>query len=222
VTDPARDAVEVELLRLGGGDPFDDVLRASDAHRERHDGCRLYPAGPRVMSLAAQVVRTATPMRILDLGSGLGYSTLWLAAAAAPDATVLGIERDGEHVVLAEQLLGRHRLDTDVTFAVGEVAKVLEELDGAFDFIHDDAWFASRPAHFERVLSLLRPGDVLTMPNWFLLEDALSERPRRDWARFAGPDWREAVLDLATALAREPRLQPLWVTQPPLLVAVRR
>jgi hypothetical protein len=62
----------------------------------------------------------------------------------------------------------------------------------------------------------------LTMPNWFLLEDALSERPRRDWAEFAGSEWREAVVDLAAALAREPRLQPLWVTQPPLLVAVRR
>ncbi len=53
------------------------------------------PPGPRVMSLAAQVVRTARAKKILDLGSGLGYSTLWLAEAAPPDAAVLASTATG-------------------------------------------------------------------------------------------------------------------------------
>jgi predicted O-methyltransferase YrrM len=216
------DDFERELLGLVHGDPFDDVLRASDEHRERHDGCRLHSAGPRVMSLAAQVVRVARATRILDLGSGLGYSSPWLGEAAPPHGTVLGIDRDADHVVVAEQRAHRHGLDSRVTFTVGEAAAILEELDGPFDLVHDDAWFGSRPIHFERVIELLRQGGVLTMPNWFVLEDALSGHPRRDWSDFAGPDWRRTILEFARVVAQDARLQPVWVTRPPLLIAVRR
>ena len=222
MTDVSAEDVERELLALEHGDPFDDVLRASDEHRENHDGCQLYPAGPRVMSLAAQVARAAHATRILDLGSGLGYSSLWLAQAASPDAKVLGVDRDAGHVVTAEQLARSRRLANRVTFAAGEAAVILEELDGPFDLVHDDAWFGSKPDHFERVIGLLRPGGVLTMPNWFLLEDALSGHPRSDWAEFAGPDWRSAILEFAGAIERDARLQPVWVTRPPLLIAVKR
>lgn len=173
------------------------------------------------MSLAAQVVRANAPQPILDLGSGLGYSTLWLARAAPDDASVLGIDRDGEHVALAEQLAGSHGLARRVAFLAGEVADVLEELNPTVDFVHDDAWFASKPSHFERVMTLLRPGGVLTMPNWFLLEDAIGEPPRRDWSQFAGVDWREAIGEFARLLAQDDRLQPVWVTEPPLLIAIR-
>src|SRR5829696_4614231 len=41
------------LIELGGGDPFDDVYRQSQAHQLAH-GCGLFPAGPAVMQLASQ------------------------------------------------------------------------------------------------------------------------------------------------------------------------
>ena len=213
--------LETELLALGGGDPFESVLRASDDHREGHAGCKLYPAGPRVMSLAAQVVRTARPRQVVDLGSGLGYSTLWLAAAAPPGATILGIDSDPRHVTLAERAALEHALDGRVSFRAGEAVTVLAELDGPVDFVHDDAWFAAKPAHYDRVVDLLAPGGILTMPNWFLLLDALAAEPRRDWAEFAGRRWREATREFAAVIAGDARLRPVWVARPPLLIAVR-
>lgn len=219
--DPVHE-LEAELLRLGGGDPFHDVLRASDEHRARHPGCRLYSAGPRVMSLAAQLVQASAARTILDLGSGLGYSTLWLADAGGPGTSVRGIDRDREHVTEATRQATRHGLHDRVSFVAGEVADVLAALEGPVDLVHDDAWFGERPPHLDRVLALLRPGGVLTMPNWFLLEDALTGRPRRDWSGLAGPDWRSAVVRFAEMLSRDARMKPVWVTSPPLLVAVRR
>lgn len=166
--------VECELLRLGGGDPFGDVLAASDTHRAGHPGCLLYPAGPRVMSVATQLVRAARPMRVLDLGSGLGYSTLWLAAAAPREATVVGIDGDEEHCNRAREFARAHGLAEKTRFLTGEVSTALEAMDGPFEFVHDDAWFASKPPHYDRVLTLLTRDGLLTMPNWFLLEDALT------------------------------------------------
>jgi predicted O-methyltransferase YrrM len=214
--------VESELLRLGGGDPFDDVLAASDRHRESHSGCLLYPAGPRVMSVAAQLVRATRPMRVLDLGSGLGYSTLWLAAAAPPKAIVTGIDGDEEHCNRAREFARAHGLAGKTRFMTGEVSSALEVIDGPFDFVHDDAWFASKPPHYERVLALLRRHGVLTQPNWFLLEDALTLQPRRDWAEFAGSGWQDSVAQFAAEVAQDSRLDPVWITRPPMLVAVRR
>lgn len=220
MADPASE-LEAALLDLGGGDPFDDVRLASDEHRMGHPGCRLFPAGGRVMSLAAQVVRSARPRRILDLGCGLGYSTLWLASAAPAGASIVGIDADAEHVALAARLARKHRLGARVSFMAGPVAPVVAGLNEPVDVVHDDAWFAETPSHYDRVVELLAPGGILTMPNWFLLSDALGDASRQDWAQLAGPRWRETTREFAALIARDERLQPVWVTQPPLLIAVR-
>ena len=72
------------------------------------------------------------------------------------------------------------------------------------------------------MIELLSPGGALTMPNWFLLEDALSGKPRRDWSEFAGPRWRESTIAYAERLARESRLYVTWILSPPLAIAIKR
>jgi hypothetical protein len=48
------------------------------------------------------------------------------------------------------------------------------------------------------MLGILRPGGLLTMPDWFLLVDALTGVPRNDWEKFAGPTWADEALDYST------------------------
>ena len=59
------------------------------------------------------------------------------------------------------------------------------------------------------------------MPNWFLLEDALSARPRRDWSEFAGPDWAATTIAYAQRLAAFPEMAVTWSFDPPLGIAVK-
>jgi predicted O-methyltransferase YrrM len=98
---------------------------------------------------------------------------------------------------------------------------VLRTIEGPVDAVHDDAWFASAPPHLETMLGLLRPGGLLTMPNWFLLVDALTGAPRNDWERFAGPTWADDALDYAKRLAARRDLAVSWTICPPLGVAVK-
>ena len=79
--------------------------------------------------------------------------------------------------------------------------------------IHDDAWFAKTP-ELDAMISLLRPGGPRTMANWFLLIDTISGEPRNDWAAFAGPSWRDDVLEYARLLANRADLSVVWVTKP--------
>ncbi len=100
-------------------------------------------------------------------------------------------------------------------------ADVLPTLSGPFDAINDDAWFASAPSHLDLMISRLRPGGILTMPNWFLIVDALSGSHRNNWEQFAGPDWAEETMRYAEQLAQRSDLTVNWITTPPLGVGIK-
>ncbi|MGA9277293.1 O-methyltransferase [Ilumatobacter sp.] len=214
------DDVAERLLELAGGDPFRAVRVLSEEHQIEH-GCGLHHAGGPVMQLVASITRAARPQRVLDLGCGLGYSTLWIAQAAGPDAHVIGIDDDPRHIEEAERLAQAHGLGDRITYRCGAVVDVLGTLDSPVDMIHDDAWFARPPAHLDAAIGLLRTGGVLTMANWFLLVDALTGQPRNDWERFAGPTWAVDTVSFARQLAARDDLEISWITTPPVGLATK-
>jgi predicted O-methyltransferase YrrM len=216
----AVEDVAVQLLRLAGGDPFEQVRRRSEEHQAEH-GCGLHNAGGPVMQLVAAIVRASGASQLADLGCGIGYSTLWIAEAAGPGATVLAIDSDPAHITEAATLASHHGLGDRIEFKAGLVAEVLSRGTRRFDLVHDDAWFARAPAHLETMIRLLRPGGVLTTANWFLLVDALTGQPRNDWGAFAGPTWAEDTISYARALAEREDLTMTWITNPPVGVAVK-
>jgi predicted O-methyltransferase YrrM len=217
------DPVSRTLLALQGGDEFARVIDAADKHREQHvHDCGLHPAGPMVMGLVGAFVRVAGPRRLLDLGCGFGYSSLWLAAHAPADACVDAVDRFAEHVEQAERFAAEEGFARKITFHAAEADAYLRTTRQSYDFIHDDAWFAKAPSYLEAMLSRLRTGGVLTMANWFLLIDALSGDTQRDWGVYGGPSWRADTLAYARQLAAHPQLEVWWVVNPPLGVAVKR
>ena len=203
------------LLDLYGGDPFAAVYGASNEHREAHGpDCDVYPSVPVKMRLLAGIVRTAGAHRILEIGCGLGYSALWLAEAAGPDGRVETIDRFPEHVALARRYVEEATLGQRVAVLQGEGTDILQALAGPYDVIHDDGWFAHEPAYFDRMIDLLRPGGLLIMSNWFLLEQAVTGNLTMDWAQFAGPDWAEQVKSYARKLVAHPALHVSFLMSP--------
>jgi predicted O-methyltransferase YrrM len=174
------------------------------------------------MQLVAALARIANVTRALDLGSGLGYSTLWIASAIRSRGSVIGIDDDAEHTSRAAAIAVDAGYAARVSYLTGRAADVLPTIHGPFDMIHDDAWFAKTPEHLDAMISLLRPGGLLTMANWFLLIDTISGEPRNDWAAFAGPSWRDDVLEYARLLANRADLSVVWVTRPPIGFATRQ
>ena len=141
-------------------DRYDHVRRESVRHREVH-GCTVYPtgSGPLLGVLAA----ATAARRVLELGTGLGYSAFWLASAGAHVDT---IEEDAEHARLARELFARE--DANVTVHVGAGRDVLPSLDSGYDLVFNDG----EPVEFEEDLDaferLLRPGGLLVSANLFL------------------------------------------------------
>ena len=147
----------MKLMELAGGDRFVEVRRESEEHQLAH-GCGLHNAGAPQMQLVAALARTAGVVRALDLGSGLGYSTLWIASAVAESGSVVGIDNNSSHTARATEIATGRSGGARVKYVTGAVSEVLPSLEGPFDMIHDDAWFAKTPEHLEADVALLRPG----------------------------------------------------------------
>jgi predicted O-methyltransferase YrrM len=143
-------------------DRYGHVKEASERHREEHCGdCTVYPtsSGPLLGVLAA----ATGARRVLELGTGLGYSSLWLAHAGAHVDTV---EQDEQHAGLARATFERENADIDVL--VGAGAAVLPRLVPGYDLVFSDG----EPVEFEEDLDeferLLRAGGLLVSANLFL------------------------------------------------------
>ena len=208
------------VLGLYGEDPYAHVYRASEEHRESHgEQCGVYPSSPLSMRLVSLLIRATGAKRILEIGCGLGYSALHLAAAD-PDGSVDTIDRFPQHVSLALENVSAAGFSQRIRILQGEADNVLPTLSGPYDLVYDDGWFVQEPAYLETMLDLIRPGGLLVMSNWFPLQDAVLGHSDIDWSGFSGPDWADRIQAYARKLATHPRLH-LAFALPRLGLAVK-
>jgi predicted O-methyltransferase YrrM len=143
------------------GDPFADVRDATRRHQSAHRcGAHVYRDG----ALLGVVGAIAAARRIVEVGTALGYSALWLAHGA-PEATVDTIEGDAEHVRLARAQLTAHGADSRVRVHHGRAEQLLPAL--AHD-VYDVAFFDGFAPTVDLIAglrALLRPGGVLIAGN---------------------------------------------------------
>lgn len=76
----------------------------------------------------------------LELGTGLGYSGLWIGAALRQNAgTLVTIEANAEKSAAAAKSFERAGLASVISPRVGRIASLLATLDARFDFVFIDA-----------------------------------------------------------------------------------
>lgn len=218
------------LSQLCGPDPFANIYDASEAHRAEHglslpggeQECGVYPSNQLKMRVIVSIVRAMRAQRILEIGGGLGYSALWLASATGTKGRLETIDRYPEHVAALNRFTEQYGLSDRISVIEGEGDNVLPSLSGPYDVIHDDGWFAKQPSYYDRMIELLKPGGLLIMSNWFLLEHAVTGKAAVDWSLFAGDRWAEDIKEYAETLARDTRLEVSFVPQPAFALAVKR
>jgi len=149
-------------------DPFVSVQKATRAHVRVH-GCGAYTYADGL--LPGVVAGIAGARRIVEVGTALGYTALWLAFGS-PEAHVDTIEADGEHVALARSAITDHGLSARVTVRHGEAGTVLASLDrAAYDIAFFDG-FTPTLATITAMRALLRSGGTLVAGNLTLEPNA--------------------------------------------------
>lgn len=103
--------------------------------------------------------------RILEVGTNLGYSGLWLCAGLAPRGTFEGIEIDEKLAARAEANL-REAIEERAVVHRGAALDVMQDLPASsYDLVFLDAVKAEYPAYLGEALRLLKTGGIVAADN---------------------------------------------------------
>jgi predicted O-methyltransferase YrrM len=103
--------------------------------------------------------------RILEIGTCIGYSTLWLATALPPDGSLITMEFDATRAARARDHFAAAGVADRVNVIVGDATRFLHKVAGPFDLVFQDSNKVLYEPMLDRLVSLLRPGGLLVADN---------------------------------------------------------
>lgn len=144
-------------------EPEDEPLRAARARSEERD---IPAVAPETGALLRFFARLLNARHVAEVGSGGGYSGLWLLGGMDPRGSLTTIELDPAHQTLAQQAYSEARRSDRVRSMLGPGLQVLPKLaDGNYDIVFLDAVKSEYVDYLEHAKRLLRNGGLLLADN---------------------------------------------------------
>ena len=129
-----------------------------------------------MQSLLKVLLMLQKPMRILEVGTAIGFSALLMSEYAPEGCRITTIENYEKRIPIARSNFARAGKEDVITLIEGDAAQVLEKLEGTYDFIFMDAAKGQYLSFFPEVLRLLCPGGLLVSDNVLQDGDLLESR----------------------------------------------
>ena len=144
----------------------DAVLTEAERYATRRSIPIIGPACGRLLHLLAE---TAGAKRIFEMGSAIGYSTIWLARGAGRDAEIYYTDGNPDNLQLARTLFRRAGVEDRIELLVGDAVELIDGVPGAFDLIFIDVDKEQYPDALRKSLPRLRSGGLLVTDNvlWY-------------------------------------------------------
>jgi len=142
--------------------PRDRVLKEMERYAARES---VPIVGPACGRLLYQLARLIQARHVFELGSAIGYSTLWLARAVGPEGTVFYTDSDPANALLAADYLRRAGVLNRVRLLTGEAIQLFDSTEGQFDLIFNDVDKTGYPAVLRRAIKRLRVGGLFITDN---------------------------------------------------------
>ena len=140
----------------------DEVLLDMERLAAERDFPIVGPLVGRMISLLAQSIGAR---RILELGSGFGYSGYWFARALPADGELILTEKDPANSARSQEYFRRGGVGGRVQFLLGDALEALDRLPGDFDIIFNDVDKTQYPAAFHKASPRVRTGGFFMSDN---------------------------------------------------------
>ncbi|MBA2371152.1 MAG: O-methyltransferase [Chloroflexi bacterium] len=148
------------LESLHGGLP--EVFSALDADGGRDD---IPIVGTSVGRLLHMLVRASGARRVVEVGTAIGYSALWIATALPRDGQLITIDPDRERTDRARAFWDRAGVGDLIRVVNAPALDVLPTLEGPFDFAFIDALKHEYAGYLGHVVGRLRGGGTVAVDN---------------------------------------------------------
>ncbi len=138
------------------------VLREMEVYAEDND----YPiVGPLVGRYLYQMTLLTKSKKILELGSGFGYSAFWFSLAARGKGRITMTDADSKLKRQAFDYFKRAGLQSQFVFKVGDALNFLKRADGPYDIIFNDIDKADYPETIDLAARNLKKGGLFITDN---------------------------------------------------------
>lgn len=118
-----------------------------------------------MQSFLKMFLSVSKPMRILEVGTAVGFSAILMAEYGPADCRITTIENYEKRIPIAKENFKRAGKESQITLLEGDAADVLKELDEPYDLVFMDAAKGQYIHFMPDVLRLLKPGGVLISDN---------------------------------------------------------
>lgn len=157
ITDPAVEQYLQSMLP-----ERDRVLQEMEALAQERD---IPIIGPVVARILYQLVRLVKARRIFEMGSAIGYSTIWIARAAGEGAVVYYTDLDPERARMAESNFQRAGVSDRIRILTGNALDMFDQTPGTFDIVFCDVDKQYYPQAFRKAVPRIRTGGLLLADN---------------------------------------------------------
>jgi predicted O-methyltransferase YrrM len=151
----------------------------------------------RVLATAVQATR------ILEIGTAIGYSGIWLAGALPRGGMLITMEAKADRAKQARENFLRAGVADRANVMVGDANLLLAKVSGPFDLIFQDGDKQLYSPMLDRLVDLLRPGALLVTDNVLWSGEVVPgfvEQPHQP------EDETRAIIDYNNRLSAHPRL----------------
>ncbi len=131
---------------------------------------------PETASVLQTMIAALRPMRILEVGTAVGYSALLMAQVMPESARITTIEKYKPRADEAREHFETAGLAGRITLIEGDAGEVLKTISETFDLIFMDAAKGQYIQWLPRILKVLAPGGVLFSDNVLQDGDIIESR----------------------------------------------
>jgi caffeoyl-CoA O-methyltransferase len=140
----------------------DDVLAEMEDYATEHNVPIVGPAVARVLQQLALMINART---VFELGSAIGYSTIWWAQVVGDGGRVIYTDGDAKNAERARGYFTRAGVSERITVHTGDALEFLSEQKEEFDIIFNDVDKDDYPRVLRLVAPRLRKGGLFITDN---------------------------------------------------------
>jgi predicted O-methyltransferase YrrM len=140
----------------------DDVLTEMEDYASEHN---VPIVGPAVARVLQQLALTINAQTVFELGSAIGYSTVWWAQAVGEKGHVVYTDGDPKNAERARGYFDRAGVSKRITLHTGDALEFLSEQKQQYDIIFNDVDKEDYPRVLRLVSPRLRKGGLFITDN---------------------------------------------------------
>ena len=155
-------------LEVKKGEDYQKVQTVIDRVEKDCIDRTVYMIGHKKAERLAELVRQAKPRKVLECGTAIGYSGLWIARelkAAGKGGKLVSIEIDPKRAEEARRNFRNAGLEEFVTVKVGNAREVVKQVDGPIDLAFIDCGYSNYLPILKTIEDKLRPGATVVADN---------------------------------------------------------